>query len=349
MNPIQPRAPLHILACAAALPLAESIAKQLQVPLTLSREAWFACGEGKLEIAENIRGSDLYIVQAPVAPSDPRSLYDRTMMLLHAIEAAALADAQYITVVTPYFPCARQDKRKGRAREGISAGLLARCMQAAGARRVVALEIHNEAIGGMFDPAVCRLENVSLHQELCPWLVKEGLAGAWTGEPSRPPVVAAPDVGGLERARHYAEHLGHSLAVISKVRDYGTENRVLRSTLIGDVTGRDILLVDDIVDTAGSVVAACAELKEGGARDITVTCAHPVLSDPAWERLDALDARARSEGWRFRLVGTSAVHHDNPPDYYRSFDIAPLLARVIESVNNRGSITSAERPVQPPG
>jgi ribose-phosphate pyrophosphokinase len=331
------RAPLHILSCDGARPLAESVAAQLHVPIVRSRETWFACGEGKMEILENVRGSDLYIFQAPVAPGDPRSLYDRTMMLLHAIEAAALSDAQYVTVVVPYFPCARQDKRKGRSREGISAGLLARCMQAAGARRVISLEIHNEAISGMFDPAVCRLENVSIYQELCPWLTRERLQGS---------IVAAPDVGGLERARHYAEHLSQGLAVISKVRDYATPNRIIRSTLIGDVAGRDVLLVDDIIDTGGSVAAAVTELREGGARNITVSCAHPVLSDPAWERLTTLYDRSVAEGWTFRVAGTNAVHHPNPPHWYRSFDIAPLFARVIESINSRRSVTSAERPTE---
>ncbi len=329
-----PRAPLHILSCQPALGLASAVASELNVEMTGSRETWFACGEGKLEIQENIRGSDVYIFQAPVAPSDARSLYDRTMMLLHAVEAASLADAQYITVVVPYFPCARQDKRKARTREGISAGLLARCLQASGARRVVALEIHNEAIAGMFDPGVCRLETVTLHQALCPWLVQEGLQGT---------IVAAPDVGGLERARQYAEELKHGLAVISKVRDYTTANRVLKSTLIGDVAGQDVLLVDDIVDTAGSVVAAVHELKEHGARDITITCAHPVLSHPAWERLGALAMRAQEEGWRFRMVGTGSIEHIGAPDWYRSFDIAPLIARVILSINQRGSVASAER------
>ena len=331
------RAPLHIVSCEAALPLATAVAAQLQVPLTKTHESWFACGEGKMEILENVRGSDLYLFQAPVAPGDPRSLYDRTMMMLHAIEAAALSDAQYVTVVVPYFPCARQDKRKGRSREGISAGLLARCMQAAGARRVVSLDIHNEAIAGMFDPGVCQLENVSLHQELCPWLTREGLQGT---------IVAAPDVGGLERARHYAEHLSHGLAVISKVRDYATPNRIIRSTLIGDVGGRDVLLVDDIIDTAGSVEAAVTELREGGARNVTVACAHPVLSDPAWARLGALHEKGLREGWAFRVVGTNSVHHQGAPAWYRSFDVAPLLARVIESINGRGSVTSAERPAE---
>ena len=114
-------------------------------------------------IEQNVRGTDLYVFQSPVVPDDPRSTYDRFVMLLHAIEAAALSDAEWVTAVVPYFPGARQDKRKGRVREGISAGLFARMLQEAGAHRVVTVDIHNEAIAGMFNPIRCRLENVHLY------------------------------------------------------------------------------------------------------------------------------------------------------------------------------------------
>lgn len=327
-----PRAPLRILSCAAARPLALRVAQALDTKLVDVNETWFACGEGKLTIDENVRGTDLYVFQAPVSPADPRSVYDRVVMLLHALEAGSLADAQYVTAVVPYFPGARQDKRKGRTREGISAGLFARCMQDAGARRVISVEIHNEAIGGMFDPPQCKLENLYLYPTLSAWLKDRGLQGD---------IVASPDVGGLERARSYAEQLHCGLAALSKERDYSTPNRVVQSTLIGDVRGKDVLLVDDIVDTAGSVVAAVDELKANGARNVTVSCAHPVFSPPAWERLQGLADRAAREGWRFVVVGTSCVEHAAPPPWYQSFDVAPVLARVIRSVNVRESVTSA--------
>jgi ribose-phosphate pyrophosphokinase len=259
-------------------------------------------------------------------------MYDRTMMLLHALDAAALSDADRITAIVPYFPGARQDKRKGRVREGISAGLFARCMQASGACRIVTLEIHNEAIAGMFSPRTCILENLVLHTALAPWLAESALCGQ---------VVASPDVGGLERARSYAEDLDQRLVVLSKVRDYSRPNRIVVSTLIGDVANQDVLLVDDIVDTGGSVVAAVEQLKAGGARDITVTCAHPLFSGPAWHRLETVAAKASAEGWTFRVIGTNAVDHQGTPDWYHTFDIAPLLARVIASINKRDSVTHA--------
>jgi ribose-phosphate pyrophosphokinase len=327
------RAPLQILACAPAESLAKRVASRMNLSLVPAKETWFACGEGKFEIGANVRGSDLYIFQNVIAQGDARSTYDRFVMLLHAVEAASLADAQYVTAVVPYFPGARQDKRKDRVREGISAGLFARCLQDAGAKRVIALEIHNEAIGGMFNPAQCRLENLYLYGSIAPWLKRRGLAGD---------VVASPDVGGAERARHYAETLSSRLAVLSKVRDYSTANRVVNSTLIGEVNGSDVLLVDDIVDTAGSVVAAVEELKSHGAKDITVACAHPVMSAPAWERLGKLSVRAAAEGWKFNVVGTSSIEHPDAPAYYHSFDVAELLSRVIRGVNTRGSVTGAQ-------
>jgi ribose-phosphate pyrophosphokinase len=302
----------------------------MKLPLVPTREIWFASGEGKMEIKANVRGHDLYIIQSTIGDMDKLSVYDRFVMLLHAVEAAALADAQYITAVLPYFPGARQDKRKGRTREGISAGLFARMLQSAGANRVLTVEIHNDAIAGMFNPAVTHLENVFLTRHLSRWLSKENLTGD---------VVVAPDVGGLERARRYAEELSADLAALSKERDYSQPNQVVRATLIGDVKQRDILLIDDIIDTAGSVVASVKELKTHGARNIIVVCAHPVLSGPAIENLNEIDAIAKKEGWRFQLVGTSTIDHTNPPDWYSSFQIEELLGTIINKINSRGSVT----------
>jgi len=327
------RAPLQLLTCEAARPLAAAVAAQLGLGLSRSSDQWFASGEGKHVIAENVRGSDVYVFGAPIAPGDERSVYDRFIMTLHAVEAATQSDAEWVTAVLPYYPGARQDKRKGRTREAISAGLFARMLQEAGARRVVTVDIHNEAIAGMFDPTRCRLENVELCHRFARHLRWRGLAGG---------TVAAPDVGGLERARHFAAELSADLVAISKERDYSQANTVQRATLIGEVEGRDVLLVDDIIDTAGSVVAAVSALRERGALNITVACSHALMSSPAWERLGALHARSVAEGWRFRVVGSTSVVHPSPPDWFGAFDIAPLLAEVINSINGRGSVTGAQ-------
>jgi ribose-phosphate pyrophosphokinase len=324
------RAPIRLLTCESGRSFAEQVAESMGLSLVPSKEVWFACGEGKLEINANVRGHDLYIIQSTVGDMDELSVYDRFVMLLHAVEAAALSDAQDITAVLPYFPGARQDKRKGRTREGISAGLFARMLQSAGANRVLTVEIHNDAIAGMFNPAITHLENVFLTRHLSRWLKKKKLTGD---------VVVAPDVGGLERARRYAEELSADLAALSKERDYSQPNLVTRATLIGDVRERDILLVDDIIDTAGSVIASISELKTHGAKDIIVVCAHPVLSGPALDNLTQINAQAKEEGWRFQLVGTSTIDHAKAPDWYSFFPIEELLGTIIKKINSRGSVT----------
>lgn len=330
---MNPRAPVALMTCESGREFAEAVAAEMKLELIPGKETWFACGEGKFEIGANVRGHDVYIFQSTVGPQDDRSIYDRFLMLLHAIEAAALSDAQYITAVLPYYPGARQDKRKGRTREGISAGLFARMMQSAGVDRVMTVEIHNDSIAGMFNPGVTHLENVFLTRHLVQWLRQQNL----TGE-----VVVSPDVGYLERARAYAEELSADLAALSKERDYSKPNNVFRSTLIGEVADRDVLLVDDIIDTAGSVVAAIKELKEQGAKNINVACVHPVFSDPAWERLHEIHELACREGWTFNMVGTSVINHGDTPDWYHSFEIERLVARVLEKINSRGSVTGVQ-------
>ena len=334
-----PRAPMALMTCGSGQSMAETVAEHLGLSLLPTRETWFACGEGKIEIEANVRGHDVYIFQSMVGEQDDKSIYDRFIMLLHAVEAAALSDAQYITAVTPYYPGARQDKRKGRTREGISAGLFARMLQSAGADRVVTVEIHNDSIAGMFNPSQAHLENIFLTKQFAPWLAAQG---------HRADVVVSPDVGYLENARLYAEELSADLAALSKERDYSKPNSVSRSTLIGEVEGRDVLLVDDIIDTAGSVVSAVSELLERGAHNITVACVHPVFSGPAWERLRELKARSESENWSFKLIGTSSIHHPNAPDWYQPFPIEPLVAAVLEKINLRGSVSGVQNPSRAP-
>jgi len=332
-KPKNPRAPIALMTCESGRTFAEAVAQNMHMELIPSEETWFACGEGKFQIGANVRGHDVYIFQSAAGPQDKHSIYDRFLMLLHAIEAAALSDAQYITAVVPYYPGARQDKRKGRTREGISAGLFARLMQSAGVDRVMTVEIHNDSIAGMFNPSVAHLENVFLTRRLVKWLRAHNLAGD---------VVVSPDVGYLERARAYAEELSADLAALSKERDYSQPNHVMRSTLIGEVKNRNVLLVDDIIDTAGSVVSAIEELKKQGAADINVACVHPLLNGPAWDRLSAIHDMAVSDGWKFQMVGTSVISHQDTPDWYHTFHIENLIAQVLEKINSRGSVTSVQ-------
>ena len=196
--PRERRAPLCLLACEGALPLARSVADELNTPVTPSQEVWFECGEAKHVIERNIRGCDCYVFQQPVCPGTERSIYDRTMALFHAVDAARMADVDRVTVVVPYLPGTRQDKRKGHVREGVSTGLMARMLEAAGVGMVITVEPHNDAIYGCYDPARCVMEAVSVVAPFATFIGDQGMACD---------VVASTDVGGLEMARTYAQHL----------------------------------------------------------------------------------------------------------------------------------------------
>ncbi|MEN0062606.1 MAG: ribose-phosphate diphosphokinase [Myxococcota bacterium] len=328
------RAPLQLLTCEGARTLANAVSDRLSVPLTPAKEIWFSCGEAKVVIGANVRGCDCYVFQQPVQPESPRSIYDHTMALLHAVDAARCADADRITVVVPYLPGTRQDKRKGRVREGVTTGLLARVLSSAGVDMVITVEPHNEAIYGCYDPSRCVLESVGVTRPFSRFLKDQGLVGD---------VVASTDVGGLEMARSYAEELGKPIAALSKERDYSRINTVVSTSVIGDVRGRSVLIVDDIVDTAGSVVSAVHSLWEEGATSVIIAAVHMLLSGPAWERLHGLADAARARGVEFRVVGTSSVPHCDPPSWYATFGLEPLIAQVIRSVNNRGSVRAIEQ------
>ncbi len=327
------RSPLCIMSCDEARAFAASVADVLGQSLIESRDVWFACGEGKHVIDANVRGADVYIVQQPVVPGSTRSVYDRWLMLLHAVDAARCADASRVTVIVPYLPGSRQDKRKGHIREGISTGLFARMLQAAGVSMVITVEPHNEAMIGCFDPRRCVFESVTITRVFSTYLIEQGLVGD---------VVASTDVGGLEMARAFAMALRRDIVALSKERDYSQSHVVTRSTLIGEVDQRSVLIMDDIVDTAGSVQSAVRSLWAAGATDITIAGVHMILSGPAWARLDSLADEAKARGFAFHVVGTSSICHPNPPSYYHSCSLEPLMARIIRSVNTRGSVRALE-------
>ncbi len=327
------RAPLCLLACDDARDLATAVAAQLGVPLTASRDAWFACGEGKHVIDANVRGNDVYVFQSAVVPGSDRSVYDRLTMLLHAVDAARCADADRVTVILPYLPGSRQDKRKANVREGVSTGLFARLFQAAGVSMVVTVQPHEESMIGCFDPRYTVFEGLAITHAFGRYFADQGI---------QPDVVASTDLGGLEMARVVAQHLRAGIVALSKERDYSRPNLVAGTQVIGDVAGRSVLVVDDMVDTAGSLVSAAHALWAAGATDLTVAGAHLLLSGPAWDRLHGLAGEAAKRGFTFQLVGTTGIHHRDPPPWYRAFPIEPLLAGVIRSVNARGSVRAVE-------
>ncbi len=334
------RAPLHLIACEPARPLAERVARHLNIDMGCGADTWFACGEAKHDVGQNVRGCDVYVFQQPVVPMGARSIYDHFVMLLHAIDAARCADADRVTAVVPYLPGGRQDKRKGHAREGVSTGLFARLLAEAGADMLITVEPHNEAIVGCYSPRQVVFESVQVTKPFARYLRQEGLVCD---------VVASTDVGGLERARHYAEWLGTGLAALSKQRDYSQSSVVTNTTVIGEVAGKSVLVVDDIIDTAGSVCSAVRNLWDEGTTDIIVAGVHMLLSGPGAERLQVLHDEAVQRGVTLKVVGTSSVEHPELPDWYCSWALEPLLADVIRSVNTRGSVRAVEADRAPDG
>lgn len=329
----EPRAPLCLLACTDAAELAAQVAERLGSCVAAGRDVWFASGEAKFVIEENVRGCDTYVFQRAIGPGSDHSVYDRTMALLHAVDAARHADAARVTVVMPYLPGCRQDKRKGHVREGVSTGLLARMLCTAGVSMVITVDPHNEALIGAYDPSRCVFEAVSVAAPYSKFLAENGLGCD---------VVASTDVGGLELARNYAQRLGLPIAALSKERDYSRPNTVASTTVIGDVAGRSVLIVDDIVDTAGSMDSAVRSLWEKGATDIVIAGIHMLLSGPGRQRIHQLRSDAEARGVSLKVATTSAVLQADPPSWLMTFGIEPLLAEVIRSVNTRGSVRALE-------
>lgn len=327
------RAPMVLLACEPALGFANGVAAQLGVSLTPSRDVWFACGEGKHIIEANVRGADVYVFQQAVAPGGGRSAYERLVMALHAVDAARCADADRVTLVLPYLPGSRQDKRKHHVREGVSTGLFARMLTAAGVGMVLTVEPHNEATIGCYDPSRTVFEGLSIVQPFSRYLKQEGLARQTTG---------STDVGGLEMARAFAKFLLSDLVGLSKQRDYSQAGVVSETTVLGRVNGRGVLIVDDIVDTAGSAASAIRALWALGATDITLAAAHMLLSGGAWDLLDGLAEEAAQRGVAFDIVGTSSVIHRQTRPYFRQMALEPLVAEAIQRVNRRGSLRALE-------
>jgi ribose-phosphate pyrophosphokinase len=259
--------PVHgfrILTGNANRPLAESIAKSLDVEITKATVSRFADGEVFVRLDENVRGADVFIVQPTSTPSD------NILELLLLIDAARRASAARITCVMPYYGYARQD-RKDQPRVAIGAKLMANMIAGAGADRILGLDFHFHQLQGFFDIPVDHLYAAPVFTA---HYRKKGLVD---------PVVVAPDVGSAKMARGFAKRLNASLAIIDKRRPAANVAEVVN--VVGEVEGKDCLLADDMIDTAGTVSEAAKALKNLGARNIYVCASHALLSGPAVERL----------------------------------------------------------------
>jgi ribose-phosphate pyrophosphokinase len=248
-------------------PLAEKIAKRMGLKLSTSSVVRFSDGEIQVDIDDSVRGKDVFLIQSTSAPVN-----DNLMELLIMIDAVRRASAASVNIVLPYYGYARQD-RKTRAREPITAKLVADMIQAAGADRVLSLDLHAPQIQGFFDIPVDNLMGAPL---LADYFLSNHL--------EEDTVVVSPDHGGVTRARKLAEFLGTSIAIVDKRRPKANVSEVMN--IIGDVKGKRAILIDNMIDTAGTITLAAQALKDAGATEVYACATHAVLSGPAVDRLN---------------------------------------------------------------
>lgn len=261
------RVGLKIFSGNSNIPLAESITKYMGIPLGMVMVGQFSDGEIQVEFKENVRGMDVFVVQSTCYPVN-----DNIMELLVMIDALKRASASRVTAVMPYYGYARQD-RKVASRAPITAKLIADIITAAGADRVLTIDLHAGQIQGFFDIPVDHLYASPIMADS----VRAENMGADC-------VVVSPDAGGVERARAFAKRVGANLAIIDKRRSKPNESEVMN--VIGDVAGKNAVLLDDMVDTAGTLVKASVALEQAGAKNISACCTHPVLSGEAVNRIN---------------------------------------------------------------
>ena len=304
---------LKIFSGNAHLPLAKQICAALGVPLGEAVVSQFEDGETQVRIEENIRGEDIFVVQPTYAPAV------NLMELLILIDACKRASARRVTAVIPYFGYARQD-RKDQPRVAITAKLVSNLITIAGADRVLTMDLHSSQIQGFFDIPFD-------HLFAAPVLVEEF-------HKRRIPdlVVVAPDIGSVKMARAYAKKLGVDLALVDKRRPRSDAVEVMN--MIGEVEGRNVVMFDDMVTTARTLLEACAALKKHGAKDVYACATHAVLCGGALERLARSDIR--------EVVVTDTVYHDPKtlPSKIKVLSIAPLLAEALRRIHSEESLSS---------
>ncbi len=299
----------------ANLSLAGAIAHQLGVPLGRVKAGRFSDGEIQVEIGENVRGSDVYLLQSTCAPVN-----DSIMEMLIMADALRRSSAASITAIMPYYGYARQD-RKVAGRTPISAKLVADLISTAGIDRVLTVDLHAGQIQGFFNIPVDNLYAMPVLLEEIRRL------------DMRDPVMVSPDAGGVERARAYAKRLDASLAIIDKRRERANVSEVMN--IIGDVRGRDCVLLDDMIDTAGTLTNAARALSEAGARKVFAAATHAILSGPAVNRIIDSPLEAVIVTDSIPLRGEAA---SNPK--FRQASLAKLLGEAIRRIHNSDSISS---------
>jgi ribose-phosphate pyrophosphokinase len=298
--------------------LADEIAGELGVTITPMTARDFANGEIFVRPEESVRGSDAFVIQSHTTP-----INQWVMETLILVDALKRASAKRITVVAPFYPYARQDK-KHRGREPISARLMADLLKTAGADRIMSIDLHTAQIQGFFDGPVDHLFALPL---LASYVAKTYPGEVFT--------VVSPDTGRVRAAEQWADRLGGApIAFIHKTRDLNVANEVVANRVVGEVEGRCCLLIDDMIDTGGSITKAAELLFDSGATDVVIAATHGIFSPPAIDRLK--NSRVRE----VIVTNTLPIRPEQDFDKLTVLSIAPLLAQAIRAVFEDGSVTS---------
>lgn len=310
------RGELKLLSGNANPKLSESIAQALGVSIGESEIEKFSDGEIKIKINESIRGKDVYIVQPTSFPTN-----DNLMELLIMVDACRRASAGYINAIIPYYGYARQD-RKTRGREPITAKLVANLLTVAGVDRIITMDLHAGQIQGYFDIPVDHFSAIRL------------LSGYFTDMAYDKPddfVVVSPDLGGVRRAREFSDYLKLPIAIIEKRRPMPNVSEVM--SVIGDFKGKHAILVDDMVDTAGTITNAANYLMENGAKDVYIAATHGVFSGKAIEKLSDSSVK------EVIITNTIELPEEKQLDKIKQLEVGPLLAEAIHRINTYESIS----------
>jgi len=306
---------IKLFAGNANRPLAEEICDNLKLPLSQAEVRTFSDGEIFVEIGENVRGADVFVIQPTCPPVN-----DHLMELIIMVDALRRASARRITAVVPYYGYARQD-RKVAPRVPITAKVVAEMMMVVGVRRVLAMDLHAGQIQGFFNIPVDHLYAAPVLMKYLQEEIKDDI------------IMVSPDAGGVERTRAYAKRLDVDLAIIDKRRERANVAQALN--VIGDVSGKRAILLDDMVDTAGTLCAAADILMQAGAKEVYACCSHGVLSGPAIERLENSQIK--------KLVVTNTVPLRGAAVNCKKIEVlsvAGLLAEAIDRIHSEDSVSS---------
>ncbi|AFI04221.1 ribose-phosphate pyrophosphokinase [Helicobacter cetorum] len=290
----------------------KEVAKHLGIPLSKAVIGKFSDGEINIQISESVRGKDVFIIQPTCVPVN-----DNLMELLVMVDALRRSSASSITAVVPYFGYARQD-RKAAPRVPITAKMVANLMQKVGIERIITMDLHAGQIQGFFDVPVDNLYGSIVFRD---YIRSRALKN---------PVVASPDIGGVARARYFANQMGMDLIIVDKRREKANESEVMN--IIGSAQGRDVILVDDMIDTAGTMCKAAEALKKQGATSVMALGTHAVLSGPAIKRI--------KESMLDEVVVSNSIPLAQKCDKITTLSVAPLFAEVIRRIYHNESVQS---------